>query len=175
MLRAFEENLKRLSKDPSDPFHTAIRQRIGKRATAILEERLRSLIMMMPTLITRMRFYWDRSKTESRVKRLGSCLMTYLYHPEDFLSEEEFGFFGYLDDAYFVALIYEQAMSDLLAKGECITQLDSDLVKQIKFTKRYAKAVIPKEAKKIETMIEEILLGNYAGFSGVFNNKVKKS
>ena len=122
-----------------------------------------------------MRFYWDRSKTESRVKRLGSCLMTYLYHPEDFLSEEEFGLFGYLDDAYFVALIYEQAMADILDKGESLPQVDSDLIKQIKFTKRYAKAIIPRETKEIEAMVEEILAGNYAGFSGVFSNTVKQA
>jgi len=75
-----------------------------------------------------------------------------------------------------VALTYEQAISVLLDQGECLTELDSNLVAQIKSTKRYVKAVIPKEAKQIEAMIEEILAENYAGFAGAFDdNKPMKA
>jgi uncharacterized membrane protein YkvA (DUF1232 family) len=157
MLTAFKEELKRLAVDPNDPFHQKIRQRVGKRATLILEKRLKQLILMMPGLVKRIHAHWEQSTEGSEIKRLGGFVFTYLYNPNDFLPEGVHGLFGYLDDAYLVVIIYEKVIRVPGAAGISVNEDDIYYLKQIQSSKKYVKAVIPKEVMKIEAMVDKAI------------------
>jgi len=169
MLRAFKEHLKEMSKNPKDKFHLQVRKRVGKRATAILEKRLRLLILLMPDIVSRIYGLWRQQKAPSEVKKLGGFPLTYLYQTKDFLSAHERGLFGYLDDAYFTALVYEKVVEDLRQEAPSImTSDDKKNYEKIKEFKRDAKIIIPKEALKIERMLEEIIKGEETVFASAF-------
>lgn len=166
MLNAFKEELKRLAVDPSDPFHQKLRNRIGKRATLVVEKRLKQLILTMPGLVRRIHDHWDRSYGGSEIKKLGGFIFIYLYQPKDFLPEDEHGLFGYLDDAYLVLVVYEKVARAAENAGSELDEQDERYLKQIRSAKRYVRAVIPNEAKKIEAMVERaIVSGEYRDFA----------
>ncbi len=169
MLIALKEELKRLAADPKDPFHHKIRARVGKRATGMLEKRLKQTVLIMPSLITRIRIYWERKDSSASIKKLGGFLFAYLYNPQDFLSEEEHGLFGYLDDAYLVICIYEKVLEGNLGiDGE-----DIEFLKVITKTKKYVESLIPAETKKIKEMVDEAIADNsFNQFAEAFSKMV---
>jgi len=156
MLFAFREHLKALAKDDKDPFHAKIRARVGKRATKLLEKRLRQLIVITPDVVDRVHLLWRQFPKEAPAKKVGGYLLSYLYHPKDFLDEGKHGLFGYLDDAYFAALVYEFVLKTIQAMGVKLTPQDNRFLSEVVNMKAATKLVIPDEAKKIEEMFLEI-------------------
>jgi len=141
---------------------------VGKKATAALEDRLREIILLMPDLVSRIYFYWNRSKVNTKSKKLGGYLLTYLYTPEDFLSAKEWGLFGYLDDAYFVAKIYTQVIDDAIEEKQKVAGMDMKYYEEAKFLKKYVRGVIPKESKKIDDMVSQLCEDNQKIYSEIF-------
>ncbi len=91
MLRAMKEQLKTLAETDQTNFHVHLRARVGKRATMILEDRLKEIIVLMPDLVGRIYQHWNNQENPTEVKRLGGYLLTYLYTPQDFLSTDKWG------------------------------------------------------------------------------------
>ncbi len=168
MLRAMKAQLKYLTQKDKDNFHVQLRIRVGKKATAILEERLKRIILLMPDLVSRIYFYWNKSRTNAKSKKLGRHLLTYLCSPGDFLSEKEWGLFGYLDDAYFVSRIYTEVIDDVSEKKQKVAAVDLKNYEEAKFLKKYIRGVIPKETKKIDDMILQLSEGNQRIYSKLF-------
>ncbi len=166
MLKALEERLKRLSKDPRDDFHDQIRRRIGKRATPLFEQRLKNLICLMPQLLSRGLNHCGRNEIPSALKKSFGFTLTYLYHPRDFLPEDHEGLFGYLDDAYFTALVYEKVIRTLQKARVKVFPADTDFLRQFALTKRSLRVVIPDEGAAIVKMTAGVLKGNYEPFYG---------
>ena len=169
MLQEWKEQLRVLAASPDSQFHLNIRKRVGKKATLILEGKLKELILLMPNLVSRVYAFWTKQKSPSSVKKTAGFLLTYLYHPKDFLSEEEYGLFGYLDDAYLAALVYEKVLQEASGGSERIASIDQEFLEKVGSLKQTAKMVIPKEAEAINRMVEEILEGNQSAFVGLFN------
>ncbi len=168
MLKAMKEQLKFLSEDDAQNFHVHLRGRVGKKATAILEEKLKEIIVLMPDLVSRIYTHWNKSENQSEVKKMGGYLLTYLYTPEDFLSTKEWGLFGYLDDAYFVAKMYTQVIDEVKEANGKIAGIDIKYYDQAKYLKKYVRGVIPKETKKIDAMIFELKTGNKKIYEELF-------
>ena len=106
MIHAFKDSLKRLVADPNDLFHLHVRDRIGKKATDHFEGKVKEFILRMPSMVSRIDRLLALEKEDSVAHRLAQYLLIYLYDPIDFLPEKDNGLFGYLDDAYFVAIVY---------------------------------------------------------------------
>lgn len=157
MLFAFREHLKQLAQDDQDPFHKKIRARVGKRATKLLEKRLRQLIVITPDVVDRVHLLWRQFPKDAPAKKVGGYLLSYLYHPKDFLDEGKHGLFGYLDDAYFAALVYEFVLKSVQETGLKLTPKDNRFLCEVVNMKAATKLVIPDEAKKIDDMFLEIL------------------
>lgn len=157
MLRAMKEQLKYLAKHEDKNFHDTLRNVVGKKATETLEAKLKQVIVLMPDLIAKMHQYWQAEKTHSQTKRLGSYLLTYMYLPNNFISQKEWGLFGYLDDAYFVSKMFTTMIEDLQVTGGHVRPDDIALYQEVKSLKQSVRIVIPKECGKIDTMIEELL------------------
>lgn len=165
MLTALKEELKRLAADPNDEFHNKVKKILGKRATVILEERLKQVILLMPNLVGRIRVQWEQNNADPEVKKLGGFLFAYLYSPRDFLSEEKHGLFGYLDDACLVVNVYERVLQGNVNASE----EDLEYLAVIARTRRYVKAVIPEVSEKIEAMVEAAVTGDgYGKFAASF-------
>lgn len=153
MLAAVKEELKRMAADPKDDFHGKVKKRVGKKATQILEKRLKQIILLMPSLMKRIRIHWEAEGTDVEIKKLGGFVFAYMYHPHDFLSKDEHGLFGYLDDAYLVVNVYERVLQGVPS----LSEEDQEFLEIITKTKKYVKAVIPDETQKIEEMVEGAL------------------
>lgn len=168
MLNAFKEKIKNLSVDPKDQFHTHLRKRVGKRATAVLEKRLKQIIWLMPGVVGRTYDLWSRTKTPIKAKQLGGILLSYMYHPQDFFPEEVYGLFGYLDDAYFAGAVYVNLVEEVKQTGGRVTKFDEELVMDIVRLNKTVKIVIPKEVQKIDQMIHEAVYGNHETYLKMF-------
>ena len=165
MLRAMKEQLKILALDEDKRFHNILRARIGKKATGLLENRLKQLIILMPDLVERIHYYYGHlQKDNSITKKLGGYMLTYLYHPTDFISEEEWGLFGYLDDAYFGAAVFEKIIHEVSVEDQILIEPDKKFNESLKLLKASARSVIPKEASKIDNMIQDIVNGEESSF-----------
>ncbi|MBZ0166902.1 MAG: hypothetical protein K8I00_08850 [Candidatus Omnitrophica bacterium] len=169
MLKAMKEQLKTLAETDQEQFHTHLRAHVGKRATALLEDKLKEIIVLMPDLVSRVFFYWNRGDNTSEIKRMGGYLLTYLYTPEDFLSTKEWGLFGYLDDAYFVAKIFTQVIDEAEANKSRISGKDLKYYDQAKYLKKYVRGVIPKATAKIDQMVVELKNGNSKLYQELFS------
>ena len=148
-----KEQLKTLAQTDQQSFHVHLRERVGKKATTILENKLKDIIVLMPDLVSRIFLHWNKSENHSKVKKMGGYILAYLYTPEDFLSTSEWGLFGYLDDAYFAAKMYTQVIDEIKASGGKIVGIDFKYYDQAKYLKKYVRGVIPKETQKIDKMI----------------------
>ena len=94
--------------------------------------------------------------------------MTYLYHPIDFLPDEVQGLFGYLDDAYFVGVIYQQ-FSNYQGQGD-VMRADRH-IESVSDRLEMVRQVLPKETKKIDQMIEELRRGEKGSFHKMMSGK----
>lgn len=170
MLRAFKDRLKELAADPEDTFRFSLRKRVGKRATQLFEKRLRKIILLMPGLISRAYRHWQSENASPDVKKLGGFLLTYLYHPRDFLPEEDYAFFGYLDDAYLVLIVYESVLRDLQRDDVSLDGWDQEFLENFPIWKKSVRQVIPDEAGKIEAMLKGILESREDALDALFRN-----
>jgi uncharacterized membrane protein YkvA (DUF1232 family) len=91
------------------------------------------------------------------------------YHPKDFLADDEYGLFGYLDDAYLVAVVYERVMQELLEEGVALSREDLEFQEKIGKLKQTARSVIKEESRKIDQMVGQILEGNNRAYLALFD------
>lgn len=168
MLRALKEQLKVLALDEDNKFHETLRRRVGKRATALFENRTKQLILLMPDVVEKIHYYYGHlQKDDSKTKKLGGYLLTYLYHPKDLIGEE-WGLFGYLDDAYFAAVVFEKIIKDIAKEDQLLVEPNKEFNESLRHLKVTARSVIPQEAQKIDQMVEGIIKGEMASFTSVF-------
>lgn len=122
----------------------------------------------MPQLLSKGLAYCNRKEVPTELKRSIGFTLTYLYHPKDFLPEDNEKLFGYLDDAYCIALVYEKVLQALQKARIKLAVSDEGFLKQFTLIKRTVKAVIPEEGKAISEMIAGVFKGNYESFYAVF-------
>lgn len=167
MLSAFEQHLKHLALDFENEFHDEIRSRVGKKATLTLENRLKSLILLLPKLLSSIINYCDHKTIPFEQKKSIAFMLTFLFQPRGFLYNENKRLIQYLDDAYFAALIYEKVLCQI-EKIETLTDFDQNFLKQMSRIKRSVKALIPNEVEKIVQMVDAIMNSNQELFYSAF-------
>ena len=96
--------------DPKDPFTSDIRRRVGAREAAMYADPLRKMVLAMPEMLGHIRQWTEEPGEEGQLGRLHAFALAYMYNPTDFLPEKTHGLFGYVDDAYLVAGVYERTM-----------------------------------------------------------------
>lgn len=168
MLQAFENRLKSIAAEDRGDFHEKIRERAGKKATATLEKRLKNLILMTPKLLLKSFRHSVRTEVPSSIKNLTGFALTYFYHPKDFIPENNQHLFGYLDDAYYVGLLYERILKSLVRARLTVSDFDRTFLKQFGLAKRSVRLVIPDESGRIEQMINRIQAGEETALANAF-------
>ena len=164
MLQALKNQLKTLAEDPRDPFAANIRKRVGTVEAVHYTKPLRSLILVMPELITQIRAWMEQPALPPRLKHLHGFLLSYLYHPTDFLPEDSVGLFGYLDDAYLVGSVYARTMQQLDHRTRRTLPNLADLSGQVAKWLELARQLLPSETQRIDHLLEEIIAGRSEAF-----------
>jgi uncharacterized membrane protein YkvA (DUF1232 family) len=85
---------------------------------------------------------------------VGEYLLIYLYDPMDFLPEQDEGLFGYLDDAYFAAIVYLTIVQKM--NPSLKTDQDEKIKEWLIANLESVRYLIPDEAKKIEKTVSGI-------------------
>jgi len=158
MLRAFKNQLKAMAMDPKDSFTELLRRRVGVKEAARHEQPLRNMILVMPDMLEQIRAWIDEPGMSAVLRRLQGFVLTYLYHPRDFLPEDHNGLFGYLDDAFLVSLAFQRTLAERRGLGYD-SSLERGLSEQLPDWLKHVRAVIPREAEQVECMLDEILMG----------------
>lgn len=162
MLALLGEQLKVLSRDPANHFASQIRRLTGPREAIRFGQPLRALILALPRMIDQLLRWTDHSGLSARNKRLQRFALLYLYDPIDFLSIKSSGLFRYLDDAYLIAGIYQQTLSDLDAAGIKNRADDKALAASVPQWIGLARQLLPKEMDRIDELIAEVAMGRSA-------------
>jgi uncharacterized membrane protein YkvA (DUF1232 family) len=162
MNHALKQDLKKLASLPGDPgmaaFRALIKLRAGDQA-AWVEKSLRSMIIMMPELLERVRRQSSGPGMPEDARRLYARLLTYLYEPRDVIPEDGNGFFGYADDAYLVSAAYERT----LPPEEDRTQVRAWL--------ETARWILPAETAQLDRILDELVTGKTEAYDAVFDPK----
>lgn len=163
MLNAFKQQLKQLAETPEE-LHFEIESRVGKEKALQYIESLKNLILVMPDMVAQVRSWSNDSRIPSMEKKLHGFMLTYLYHPVDFLPESGKGLFGYLDDAYIVGSIYSRTMRCMdYDKRSTLPNLEP-LTKSIHEWLAAVREVIPSECQKIDQLLQELVEGKLNTF-----------
>jgi len=167
MLRALKDQLSLLAIENGASFAKYVKSRLGRKKAQMHISKSLNLILLMPHLISRMRDFADDPKIPKELKRLDGFLLTYLYHPIDFLPDDGKGLFGYLDDAYFVGAVYQQFLQhqhELAVATDHTVEETSDILEKVR-------QVLPKETRLIDRMIEELKEGKRDLFNQMMSRK----
>lgn len=164
MLNAFKAQLKHLSLDPRDPFTAIVRRLSGLRSAVRFGQALRQMVLAMPDMVYQIERWTEEPAQPPTVKKLHAFALRYLYHPTDFLSEDSLGFFGYVDDAYVVASVYQRTMDDRDWVGLKPFIEHSEIAKNIGGWIDATRLLIPKETTRIDQMLDEVKFHNDGSF-----------
>jgi len=158
MLKAFKSQLKMMAMDPSDSFTELLRRRVGDQEAARYEQPLRNMILVMPDMLVQIRAWMAEPGMSAELRRLQGFVLTYLYHPRDFLPEDHNGLFGYLDDAFLASLTFQRTLTERRGLGYD-SSLERELAEQLPDWLKHVREVIPREAEQVESMLDELLMG----------------
>lgn len=166
MLRAFKNQLKLMSTDPTDLFLNHLRRRVGASEAARHEQPLRNMILVMPEMLTQIRAWMEEPGMSDELLKLQGFVLTYLYHPRDILPEDHNGLFGYLDDAFLVSLAFNRTLAERRWLGYD-SSMEREMADQLPGWLEHAREAIPREAAQVEQMLEELLSGKTRLFENV--------
>lgn len=164
MLKALDEQLRALARSDSDNFKEIIAQRFNGKVTDDQVKTLKEFIFLLPAVLRQLKNYWDDESAPKQAKKLSGLILTYVFNPNDFLSLEKYGLFGYLDDAYLVVssfLVIEEAFP---RNWDQRKHEEIKLVHRAKELIAAPRLVIPEETSKIDKMIAAVLHGQSEGF-----------
>lgn len=158
MLKAFKNQLKLMAMDPADSFAELLRRRVGAQEAALCEQPLRNMILVMPDMLVQIRVWMVEPGMSDELRRLQGFVLTYLYHPKDFLPEDHNGLFGYLDDAFLASLAFQRTLTERRGLGYD-SSMEREIAEQLPDWLKHVREVIPQEAEQIERMLDELLTG----------------
>lgn len=159
MLKVLDDQLRSLANLNDDDFRRAIGARLNSKATEDQVKAIKEFIFLMPPVLKQLTNYWNGKKTPAEAKRLSGLILTYIFHPDNLISLENNGLFGYIDDAYLVVATFlrleEMAFKDWHEKSSA----ELELWERCRAQLAAPKLVIPVEAARIDQMIESIIEG----------------
>ncbi|MCG3177129.1 MAG: hypothetical protein MOGMAGMI_02096 [Candidatus Omnitrophica bacterium] len=164
MLKALKNQLSLMAIEYGDDYAKRIRQRLGRRHKGLHISRTLNLVLMMPDLVARCSDLSGSERVPSPVRRLNGFLLTYLYHPIDFVPDDG-SLFGYLDDAYFVGRVFEKVREHVPGVHTAAEELYRDLPRSLEA----ARVVLPEESRQIDRMIAELEDGRQDLFHRLMN------
>lgn len=164
MLTSFKERLKQMAADPKDPFNDIVRRRLDKARAPAASVKLRNLTLLLPDMLGRIHAWGGEARVPVELRRLTGDLLTYMYHGRDFIHDNQ-GLFGYVDDAYVVARVYEGFL-EVLGPARGV----SPSLKEVREMLCAAQDVLPGECAAMDDMIAEMRAGDRARFEALLSD-----
>ena len=136
---------------------------------SVRAELLRNFIVVLPEMVNQVQAWIAAPDASPRVKRLHGFMLTYLYHPTDYIPEDTNTLFGYLDDAYMFGSLYIRLLSDVRPTRH-LSNLES-ISRQLPLWLRVTRSVLPKETREMDRMLDELERDKTDLFYGVMGWK----
>jgi len=155
VLKALKNQLILLAERERERFVAEVERRCHPPNAEDAAAALRELIVAMPDLIAQIRAWAADPRVPRHEKQMQGFLLTYLYHPTDFLPESNWGLFGYLDDAYLVGRIYLDTLRTMRDSPASLPNVE-ELAAAVPPWLENARQVIPAEAAKIDLLLNEL-------------------
>jgi uncharacterized membrane protein YkvA (DUF1232 family) len=163
MLKALQNQLRILADNDIDRLRRELARRFGFRATDEQVEAIKEFIFLMPPALKVLSRYWNDKAVPSNIKRLANSILTYIYHPQDLISEDEHGLFGYLDDAYLVVSTLSRIQDLYIRNWEEKSELERDLIERTKNLINAPRIVIPDTVEFIDKALDKYIKGEIDG------------
>lgn len=167
MLRAFKSQLLELANHKEDSISKRISQCLAKADCKKEAEQVRNFILVIPEMIQQIRAWTEEDKLQASIKRLHGYTLTYLYHPHDFLPEEPYGLFGYLDDAYLVGKVYAYTLLQSEPSKLRFISDQTNFSKVIGSWLDLTRKILPNETQQIDDLFHKLTLGDESSFKKV--------
>jgi uncharacterized membrane protein YkvA (DUF1232 family) len=164
MLKALDEQLRMLANSATDNFKEVIAIRFKGKVTDDQVKTLKEFIFLMPPVLKQLRGYWNNSASPHEAKRLADLILTYVFNPNDYLSYETYGLFGYLDDAYLVVSSLLKIEDAFPRNWNQRKPEEIELVHRARKLIEAPRFVIPDVTAKIDKMVSAVLKGEANGF-----------
>jgi uncharacterized membrane protein YkvA (DUF1232 family) len=162
MLHAFKDQLKTLAASNLDEFRREIGWRApNDRADAYVDP-VRNLVIVMPDLIGLIQIWSDDERVPAVEKTLHGFVLTYLYHPADFIPDSGSRFFSYVDDAYLVGSAFLRTFQHLEGRGA--DPALQALAANVRTWLQRVRELIPVESGKIDALLGELVNGRRERF-----------
>lgn len=159
MLNAFKQHLKTLAVDPTDDFGARVRALSDARRAPHDAGVLRRMVLSLPLMAGRVSRWSDDPVMPPSLRRQQKFAQAYLYSPVDFLPEESLGFFGYVDDAYLLASVYESTRRELdefgVVRGDDDEALRRDGLEGMAVVRR----LMPQVAREVDETLRSVQTG----------------
>lgn len=166
MLKAFKAQLRQLSYQNSEELVRDVRSRLGSAYQEKHLESVKSLVLVMPDLIQQIQIWANDSRVPKEDKKLHGYLLTYLFHPVDFLPDSQGHVFGYTDDAYLVGSVFVRTAQHIGSAGD--KNHLQGLAKDVYQWMDVVREVIPAESQKIDRLLGDLIEGRESQFQAVF-------
>jgi len=127
------------------------------------------MVLALPGMVEGIRESVEKTSLDPSVRRLESFALAYLYSPTDYLPEKSFGLFGYVDDAYLIANVYERTLNELAARGLRLKHGNKIKINDVQNWIEVAKRLLPNEMSGIDRLLQDVRSRSVGGFGAVFS------
>lgn len=158
MLKALQDQLTQLSTTAESEFTQHFDELSEHRATPEEIARLKDLIFSLPYMLQQLKAWLDADGVPAELKRLYWHLLTYVYHGVDVLPEEDYGFWGYLDDAYFIGLAYANSLNEPAL--DSTNGFDQHLPEWLRLTE----TLLPKHTARLQQLFNRLVTQDMEGY-----------
>lgn len=159
MLKALQKELRELADVSIEKLRDEITKKFNSRATDEQVQAIKDFIFLMPPALKILSMYWSDKKTPAKTKKLAGLILTYVYHPNDYINDKEYGLFGYLDDAYLVVSSFLKIQDMYIRNWDDKSELERDIIQRSKRLINAPQIVIPKISERIDSTIDDWLDG----------------
>jgi hypothetical protein len=186
MKQALSSILKKLAEDAKKgPFEKQFLKKRTVYKMRVYQQELKNFILSMPQLLDEIHLRMERYDLPDEVKKNYSYLLAYLYnsdeakknysylladlsYSDDVIFESRYGFWGYLDDAYLVGLVYQKIDPYVFDSATGLGGR-SPLATLVNEWVSLAREVVPIECQRLDKRLEKLLQGEYATFEPTLN------
>ncbi len=171
MLNALELQLRNLARDSYKQFTDEVSGRVKGKPTDEQLAALKEFIFLLPATLRQLSKYWNRKDTPPDAKRVSGFLMTYVYEPNDFLSETRHGLFGFLDDSYLVMQAYLKIQDRFLRDWHQKSFEELELIKRAEKLIVAPQMLIPAITSRIDKIVDALMAGDNAEVERIMANR----
>ncbi len=170
MLNALANHLRLLADSESDNFRQLVKDRLNGKVTDDQIGVLKEFIFLLPPALKQLEGYWRDKSTPAEAKKLSGYIISYIYNPHNFIPEDKFGLFGYLDDSYIVVSAFLHIEDLYLRDWQKKSRAEMELANRARSLMMAPRLVIPEITEKIDKIVSSLMKGEISGFEEVFNN-----